>query len=146
MAHGRCRYRNVCWISGWTEPREKHTQAISRLTFSSRTRSHRTTVLCTHKSDPLRLLLPAPQTVPEVLFLPTSQALAPSVGSLPAYLKPTALEARWLHLPVPPAKPQKRWLTEQRYLDQPPFICTSPQTTQRKAPLCHPSTIFHKFL
>lgn len=76
-------------------------------TFLSRTRSHRTTVLCTHKSDPLGLLLPAPQTVPEVLFLPTSQALAPSVGSLPAYLKPTALEARWLHLPVPPAETPK---------------------------------------
>lgn len=114
-------------------------------TFSSRTRSHRTTVLCIHKLDPLGLLLPAPQTVPEVLFLPTSQAQAPSVGSLPAYLKHRSRPGSSTS-PYHQQKPQKRWLTEQRSLDQPPFICTSLQTTQSKAPLCHSSTIFHKFL
>lgn len=98
-----------CTLDQWVDRAtgETHPRPSQDWTFSSRTRSHRTSVLRTHKPDPVGLLLPAPQTVPEVVFLPTSQALAPPVGSLPAYLKPTAPEARLLHLPVPPAETPK---------------------------------------
>lgn len=116
-------------VGRW-KAQERHTQTILRSRVLKQDQMLQNySVLLSHKPDPLRLPLPRPQTTRQVRFFPNSRALSSAVNSpgLPAHLEPTPAEARLLHLPATP------------------LVCTSPQNTQSKAPLCHPSSAFHGF-
>lgn len=65
-----------CRISGQTEPQKTHTQTISRPEVLKQDQAlQKHPVLRAHKPDSLQLPPPPTWALPEVLFLPSGQAL-----------------------------------------------------------------------